>query len=92
MSEEQRIDAVRQLKLMQELAEHPAWKLMQKAAKEQIEVRTDHVVLNPTDNALGQEYMKGEVAGIRIFFELPEKLVEQSQAIVDQYNKEASRK
>lgn len=60
---------------MRELRESRGWILLLEYAAEQIQGRTDEVMLKPAgglDNALAQEFSKGEVAGIRLFTMMPE--------------------
>ena len=86
--EEQRIDAVRSKKMMEDLVEMPGWKFLAEAAKVQAQSRENEVMLKPTENPLTQEYLKGEVQGIKLFVTLPEKLIEGSQAIIELANEE----
>jgi hypothetical protein len=83
MLEEQRVDAARTKKMMEELIETEGWKFISEAAKVQAMSRENEVMLKPTENPLAQEYLKGEVQGIKLFTTLPEKLLEGSKAIID---------
>jgi hypothetical protein len=66
--------------LWETLVNHGAWKLLQEIATEQMSGRIDQVVLTPLksmDEALMTEFMKGEVAAIRLFLKMPELQIEQ---------------
>lgn len=81
--EEQRVEAARSKRMMEELMETEGWKFIAEAAKMQSVRRQNEVLLKPTENPLAQEYLKGEVQGIELFVTLPEKLIENAQAIID---------
>lgn len=66
--------------LWEALTNHGAWKLLQNIGAEQMSGRIDQIVLTPlktVDEALSTEFMKGEVAAIRLFLKMPELQVEQ---------------
>lgn len=69
-----------ELALVRGLVKHAAWKQLMEIAGKQLTTRTDNVILIPVtgaDACFGQEFMKGEIAGIRLFMNLPRILEEQ---------------
>ena len=56
----------------------PGWGLLAEVIDQQVATRTDSIILKPlqgTDEALGQEFSKGEIAGLRLLRHLPDALV-----------------
>lgn len=88
VTEEQRVEAAKHKKIMEELVKTPGWKLLEEAAKVQSTSRQNEIMLKPTENALVQEYAKGEVQGIQLFMTLPRTLIESSKAILDAYEQQ----
>lgn len=80
MSTETVRDMQEALAQMQGLLKLPGWKLILGLAEEQLTGRIDAVILNPVsgvDGTLNQEYLKGEISGIKLFCKMPEILIEQ---------------
>lgn len=74
-----------QLQILRQLLKSPGWDLLVKHANEQVKTRTDEVILRPlesTGKVTLQEYMKGEVGGIRLIMALPETLIEIAEAVI----------
>lgn len=60
--------------LWETLLAHDAWKKLHQLMSEQAASRINHVVLTPLqsmDEALATEFMKGEVAALRLIMEMP---------------------
>ena len=85
VTEEQRLEAAKHKKIMEQLVETEGWKLLEAAAKVQSTSRQNEIMLKPTENPLLQEYCKGEVQGIELFLKLPKNLIESSKAILEAY-------
>ena len=85
VTEEQRLEAAKHKKIMQQLVETEGWKFLEAAAKVQSTSRQNEIMLKPTENPLLQEYCKGEVQGIELFLRLPKNLIESSKAILEAY-------
>ena len=85
VTEEQRLEAAKHKKIMEQLVETEGWKLLEAAAKVQSTSRQNEIMLKPTENPLLQEYCKGEVQGIELFLRLPKNLIESSKAILEAY-------
>lgn len=83
ISEEQRIEAARDKKLMEGLMAHPGWEFLVSAAKNQANERKNQVLLQPTTDAFAQEYMKGEIQGLSLFVEIPKRVLENAKAILE---------
>jgi hypothetical protein len=76
-----------QLAQLAGLTKHPAWALVMKIAEEQLTGRIDNIMLNPVatvDATLQQEYLKGEVSGIKLFCRLPQILMDTLAADIEQ--------
>ena len=82
MTEEQRVEAARTKKQMEALIALDGWKMIAEAAKAQLGNRENTVMLNPTEDLAAENYMKGEIQGIKLFLSIPEKLIEQNAAIL----------
>lgn len=64
---------------LKKLQESAPFKFLVGTADSQIKTRTDNIILRPLanlDEALAQEYAKGEVAGIRLFTQMVPTLIE----------------
>ena len=85
VTEEQRLEAAKHKKIMEQLMETEGWKLLEAAARVQSTSRQNEIMLKPTENPLLQEYCKGEVQGIELFLRLPKNLIESSKAILEAY-------
>lgn len=67
------------------MVKSPGWDLLVKHANEQIKTRTDTVILTPlesTGKVTLQEFMKGEIGGIRLMMALPDTLIEVAEAVI----------
>jgi len=67
-----------ELSQLRGLVKHPAWERLMHYAAGQLTGRIDAIILNPVDGAdltYKQEYMKGEVSGIKLFTKMPEILI-----------------
>jgi hypothetical protein len=56
----------------------PAWRQLMDYAAQQLTGRIDTIILNPVESAdrtYQQEYLKGEVSGIKLFTKMPEILI-----------------
>ncbi len=82
VTEEQRIEAARTKKQMEQLIETEGWKMLRAAAKAQLGNRQNTVMLNPTKDLAEENYLKGEIQGLTLLISLPEKLIEQNDAIL----------
>ena len=70
---------------------HPVWQRVLNIASSQIKARTDNIILCPLQNEFGiyeQEFAKGEVSGVKLFCQMPELLLEETQSQLDQFLKE----
>ncbi len=75
---EDKRDLQEELAQMRGLVKLPAWAKLMQYANEQLTGRIDAIILNPVESAdatLSQEYLKGEVSGIRLFTKMPEILI-----------------
>jgi len=82
-----------ELALVRGLIKHSAWGQLMEIASKQLTTRTDNIILVPVtgaDACFGQEFMKGEIAGIRLFMNLPRILEEQLTDELAQMEKEQS--
>ncbi len=83
MNQEQLAEAVKARREMEALISSPGWKSLVKIAEANWKGRENQILLKPTENPLAQEYLKGEVQGIKLFAQYPETIVEASKAIID---------
>jgi hypothetical protein len=81
VSPEQIAEARKLKRIMEELKAEPGWKKLVEYAEAQTQDRTNRVLLLPTSQPYEQEYMKGEVQGIKIFLNIPDTLIEQAKGI-----------
>lgn len=88
VTEEQRVEAARHKKWMEELIATEGWKLLEAAAKVQTSQRENMLKGKPTSDLAEENFMKGEVQGIEIFMKIPEVLVQNSKAVLDAYNEQ----
>jgi len=88
-TEEEKDEAIRMKREMEELQELPGWKTLVKYAEVQLSGRKNEVLLKPTENPYQQEYLKGEVNGIDLFIRIPKVIVDESQAVINAVNREA---
>lgn len=82
MTEEQRVEAVRQKREMEALLETPGWKTFEAAIQAQIKYRIDEIMLNPDLDPMRSKYLAGEVAGIKTLLALPAGMVEMNDAVI----------
>lgn len=74
------------------LIESPEWKTLEDIGNGQIQHRINSIVLTPlagADAVFEQEYKKGEVQGIKLFFSLPMTLIESLSEDIDKMTKGA---
>ena len=82
MTEEQRIEAVKQKREMEELLAMPGWKILEAAMNAQIKYRMDQITLDPDLEPMKSKYLLGEVAGIKTLMALPLGMVEMNDAVI----------
>jgi len=82
VTEEQRVEAVRNKKMMEALVATDGWKMLAAVADAQVAPRKNRVTLTPTTDVVEENFMKGEIQGIELFVNLPRKLIEESDAII----------
>lgn len=82
MTPEQLNEAIRQKRMMEELMQHPGYAVLKSFGQNQALQRKNQVLLQPTEQPLTQEYMKGEISGIELIFKLPEAVIESAQAVI----------
>ncbi len=68
---------------MTNLISSPGWKRLLEITKTQVEGRTNSILLKPTESAYEQEYLKGEIQGMKTLLAIPVTLVEDAKAIID---------
>lgn len=74
-----------------ELLSSPGWAVLCNLVQPLIQERLDYILMHPLksmDDALGQEYLKGEAGGWKFMLELPRQEVESAEAIVDLFKKQ----
>ena len=79
---------------LQELVKHPGWVLISRILEEQAQYRLNKMVatpLNTLDEALGQEYVKGEAEQLLTLRGLPDVLIEELQITVRKMREDAGR-
>lgn len=92
------IDEAKELQKMQEelgklrgLVESSGWLLLREYAEGQERARRNEVLYKPLTelgSVLYQEFMKGELSGIELFFRLPNDRIEVLKEALDQSTKE----
>ena len=82
MTPEQLTEARKQKRVMEELVEHPGWKMLQEIAAAQTLNRKNNILLKPTESPYEQEYMKGEVQGMELLMKVPSSMIESAKAII----------
>lgn len=82
VTEEQRVEAARQKKMMEELISSPGWELLSRAAEYQMKYRTDTILLDPEVEPLRAKYLAGEVGGIKTFLAIPQGLIDTNEAVL----------
>ena len=76
-------DKASQVRSLKDLLDHPAWRVYRAALMEQEVGRRGTILLQPLkalDEALAQEFMKGEVSGLNIALITPGVIIEQLEA------------
>lgn len=90
MTEDNRVEEALQLiEQFQTLQRSTGWKSLEKQLDDQIKLRYNEVVLKPLDSindATRVEFMKGEIAGLRLALELPAKIIEGARGTLDLLN------
>lgn len=81
-------EAVKIKQEMQSLTSSPGWKRLQEISRVQVEGRTNSILLKPTESAYEQEYLKGEIQGMKTLLAIPVSLVEDASAIIDSTKEE----
>lgn len=72
-------------KALEDLLESKGWSILVGIMQEQVEARTNQVVLLPIGEKFSiheQEFMKGEITAYRTLMQLPVSEIEQSAAII----------
>lgn len=88
VTEEQRADAAKQKKELEELLKQPGWKQIEKWIAENVETRSNSVLYSPSEKPMEQEFTKGEISGLKMFIRVPEILLEQNTQILAAYAQE----
>jgi len=70
------------------LLRSPGWAMLSAIVNAQIAARVDQIMLRPVHDGEGaaQEYMKGEVSGLKLILKYPEIELAQHSAVVEMYN------
>lgn len=74
---------MQELGALQELLSSPGWDLLVEVVEAQTSIRKDVILLTAletSDKVYAQEFMKGEVAGMRLLVQLPKDIVDSTQA------------
>lgn len=73
-------------KQLKTLVESPGWDLLVEWGVSQRDFRTESLLApaEGLDQVFRSEYMKGEVAGIQLFFNFPEAIIEELDRMVEQ--------
>ena len=82
MTEEQRIEAAQNKRVMLELVATEGWQRMVEIAKAQTDAKKGQVLYQPTEAPLAQEYTKGEIHGIELFISIPKAVLEESEGLL----------
>ncbi len=88
MDQERLSEAVKIKTEMSNLISSPGWKRLQDISRTQVEGRTNSILLKPTESAYEQEYLKGEIQGMKTLLAIPVTLVEDAMAIIDSTKEE----
>ena len=77
--------------------ELPAWVHLNSFAKKQIEHRRTQLELPEHERLVNEgralpsdDYVKGEIQGLRLFCKIPEILIDEAKALIDQENKDGN--
>lgn len=86
---EQRLkEAIEQKSALRGLLGHPGWDIMKTVFAQWIADRTDRVVLLPVgtiQDGYQQEFMKGEVAAMRLLLEYPKIMLDEAEEIIEAF-------
>ena len=88
VSEEQRSEAAKIKRELEEMMKTAGWARIEAWVKKQVDERSKLVLRSPTETPLAQEYMKGEIHGIELFAEIPKVMVAHHAEILAAYDKE----
>ena len=84
VDEEETVEGLREsLEALRLLVKSQGWGRLKRWLDAQIHTRTDAIILSPVetlDKTLSQEYMKGEVQGLRLVRDMPGIMIEQFDA------------
>ncbi len=70
--------------LLTSLVNHAGWKYLERVAKAQIEIRKNKIFLEPLsslNDAVGQEFLKGEATGMNTLLKLPYVLIDEAETV-----------
>lgn len=82
---EQRRAAVIQKEAFRGLTQHPGWEKLREIIDGQIAARMGEVlykVLGDANSVYAQEYMKGEIQGLRLVMALPDQQMAEAEALL----------
>ena len=82
VTEEQRLEAAQNKRIMNELMATEGWQRMVEVAKAQADGKKGQVLYQPTEAPLAQEYLKGEIHGIELFMSIPKAVLEESEGLL----------
>lgn len=88
MLEEQRREAVRTKRMIEELFLTEGWKLLATTAQSQVNTRRGLINFKAATDPLEQEFVKGEAHGIELFLRIPNALLDEAKTIIELSNKE----
>lgn len=83
MNQERLSEAVKIKREMESLISSPGWKRLVEISRNQVDGRTNSILLKPTESPYEQEYLKGEIQGMKTLVSIPGNLVEDAAAIID---------
>ena len=86
--EKDRQEEIRKRDLMKSLLDNPGWKYLEAVCKLQIDLRRNNIMATPTKDAMEQEFMKGECAGIQAMLRVPQLVFDQAKEVLELYKKE----
>lgn len=80
-------DAIEQRNSFADLLRSPGWDALSKVISAQIEQRRNRFELVPLeslDEVYAQEFLKGELATLRLILSLPQDALDDAQAVIDE--------
>lgn len=86
MYDPRRKEALKQKEALQALLNSPGWTILAGAIREQYELRLDKLVLEPLEDGnavFRQEFLKGEMATLRLLPGLAQSMVDAAQMVID---------